>query len=76
MDTKTNYELSPELKRRIRLYCALFGKTDNWNDGVINIYEVKYLCEPHPSFLDFIVERLIKLTLKPPNTSRLLKKYV
>ncbi len=55
-DDDTIYDLAPELKKRIRLYCALFGKTDNWDDKVINIDEVKYLCESHPSFLDYVVK--------------------
>ncbi len=57
MNTETAYELSPELKKRIRLYCSFFGKTENWNDNIISVDEVRYLCEPHPSFLDFLIEK-------------------
>src|SRR3990172_5468738 len=65
MNMETSYELSPELKKRIRLYCALFGKSDNWDDRVINMDEVKYLCEPHhPSFL---VSRLGNTLTKSSN---------
>ncbi len=51
------YQLSPELNKRIRLYFALAKKQESWQDAILNLDEVKYLCEPHPSFLDFLIEK-------------------
>jgi hypothetical protein len=46
------YALSPELKDRIHLYCALFGRMET---GSLDVEEIKYLTSSHPSFLDYIV---------------------
>ena len=46
------YSVSSELKQRIKLYHALCGI--DGKEALDSVDELKYLCEPHPSFLDFI----------------------
>ncbi len=60
------YDLSPELKKRIRIYVDLFGKSEHWVDDTLSVEEVRYLCEPHPSFLDFLIEKDDKTESKAP----------
>ena len=51
LEAGVKYKLTRELKNRIHLYCAFFGKFDETS---LDVDEMDYLCQPHPSFLDYI----------------------